>query len=109
MIAAAGLALACDSWLAGHPLTLFGGSLKTTWSRPISMKLVWQHVMMLGHFDAEQIDTVLWSLPQETRISILYPLIALAVLKLRRRKLLALVIAIEPGYWQFPSSFPTRT
>jgi peptidoglycan/LPS O-acetylase OafA/YrhL len=105
-LAAIALALAGDYWLAGHPLSLFGGSVKTTWSRPISMHLVWQHVMMLGHFDAEQIDPVLWSLVQEMRISILYPLIALAVLKLSRRGLLTLVMVIEAGVLAVPFFFP---
>ncbi|HUY81102.1 MAG TPA: acyltransferase [Acidobacteriaceae bacterium] len=105
-LAAVALALAGDYWLAGHPLSLFGGSLKTTWSRPISMHLVWQHVRMLGHFDTEQINPVLWSLVQEMRISILYPLIGLAVLKLSRRGLLALVAAVEACVLAVPYFFP---
>lgn len=105
-IAAVALALGCDYSLAAHPLSLFGGSLETTWSRPISMHLVWQHVMMLGHFDTEQIDPVLWSLVQEMRISILYPLIGLAVLKLGRRGLFALVAVIEACVLAVPYFFP---
>jgi peptidoglycan/LPS O-acetylase OafA/YrhL len=105
-IAAVALALAGDYWLGGHPLPLFGGSTATTWSRPISLTLVLQHVIMLGHFDSIQFDSVLWSLVQEMRISILYPLIAWAVLKLSRRRLLALVLVIEACVLAVPFFFP---
>ncbi|HTW45841.1 MAG TPA: acyltransferase [Acidobacteriaceae bacterium] len=105
-LAAVAVALAGDCLLGHHPLSLFGGSLEPTWAKPTSWKLIVQHVVMLGRFDAQQFDTVLWSLVQEMRISILYPLIALAVLKLRRWKLLALVIAIEAGVLAVPFFFP---
>lgn len=105
-LAALALAVAGDYYFAGHPLSLFHDSLKTQWARPVSLKLIVQHVAMLGSFDAEQFNTVLWSLVQEMRISIFYPLIALAVLKLRGRSLLGLVLVIEVFVLAMPLFFP---
>jgi peptidoglycan/LPS O-acetylase OafA/YrhL len=64
------------------------------WTHPITANMIIQHVLLYGN-QIGQLDQVLWSLVQEMRISIIYPLIAILVLKLRTRHLLLIVAAIE--------------
>lgn len=45
-----------------------------------SDRAILQHVVMLGNFNAGQYDPVLWSLVQEMQISVIFPLLALAVI-----------------------------
>ena len=56
-----------------------------TWSQPVRAGLVLQHVLFLGVYDNAQYNTAFWSLIYEMRISLAFPLIALAVLRWRGR------------------------
>ena len=105
-LAAVAIAVIGNAVLGGHPLPGFGGSANETWSVPVSTKVVLQHIAMLGTFPTARFNTVLWSLVQEMRISIFYPLIALAVLRLSSRALLALVIAVEAFVAGLPIFLP---
>jgi peptidoglycan/LPS O-acetylase OafA/YrhL len=105
-LAAVALAVLGNWKLGGYPLPGFGGGVKETWSEPVSAKVVWEHIAMLGIFPTARFNTALWSLVQEMRISIYFPLIALAVLRLSARALLALVVAIEAIIAALPLVFP---
>lgn len=105
-LAAVAIAVIGNAVLGGHPLPGFGGAVNETWSQPVSAKVVMQHIAMLGTFPTARFNTVLWSLVQEMRISIYYPLLALAVLKLSSRALLALVAAVEAFVAILPLFFP---
>jgi peptidoglycan/LPS O-acetylase OafA/YrhL len=54
-----------------------------TWSAPVTTRLVVQHILFLGNYDWSQFNTAFWSLVYEMRISLLFPFLALAVLRLR--------------------------
>jgi peptidoglycan/LPS O-acetylase OafA/YrhL len=105
-LAAVAIAVLGNAALGGHPLPGFGGSASETWMEPVSAKVVLQHIIMLGNFPVSRFNQVLWSLVQEMRISIFYPLIAVAVLTVRPRWLLALVIAVEGSLWVLTLFFP---
>jgi len=105
-LAAVAIAILGNVVLGGHPLPGFGGAVNETWSEPVSTKVVLQHIAMLGTFPTARFNTVLWSLVQEMRISIFYPLIALAVLRLSSRALLGLAVAIEAFVAGLPLFFP---
>lgn len=105
-LAAVFLAVLGNWLLAGYPLPGFTGATAETWSQPVSAKVVLEHIAMLGTFPTARFNTALWSLVQEMRISIFYPLIALAVIKFSARTLLALVIAIEAFVAALPLFFP---
>ena len=104
-LAAVAIAVIGNAVLGGHPLPGFGGSANETWSVPVSTNVVLQHIAMLGIFPTARFNTVLWSLVQEMRISIFYPLIALAILRLSARALLALVLAVEAFVAALPLFF----
>jgi peptidoglycan/LPS O-acetylase OafA/YrhL len=54
-----------------------------TWSAPVTTSLVVQHILLLGNYDWSQFNTAFWSLVYEMRISLVFPFLALAVLRLR--------------------------
>jgi peptidoglycan/LPS O-acetylase OafA/YrhL len=54
-----------------------------TWSEPITAKLVIQHILFIGNYDWSQFNTAFWSLVYEMRISLVFPFMALAVLRLK--------------------------
>jgi peptidoglycan/LPS O-acetylase OafA/YrhL len=56
-----------------------------TWSTPVTTHLVVQHILFLGNYDWSQFNTAFWSLVHEMRISLIFPFIAVAVLRLRSR------------------------
>jgi peptidoglycan/LPS O-acetylase OafA/YrhL len=94
-LAAVGLALIFDAWLGQRLLPGFSGAMNNTWNEPITAHRVLQHVLMLGNFPAAQFNTVLWSLVQEMRISLIFPLLALIVLRLRLGGIALLVLVLE--------------
>lgn len=105
-LAAVAIAVLGNQLLGGHPLPGFTGAVHATWTEPVSARVVLQHIVMLGNFPVDRFNQVLWSLVQEMRISIFYPLIALAVLGLSGRALLALVASVEVSVAALPLFFP---
>lgn len=94
-LAAVILSATLCAWLGQKPLPGFTGTVAARWQQPVTLHGFIQHVMMLGNFDAAQYNPVLWSLVQEMRISLIFPLLALAVLRFRRWGLIALVVLLE--------------
>lgn len=88
------LGLLGDYVLARHSSAAVPLRYGEMWTEPITWHLVVQHVLLYGSHIG-QLDQVLWSLVQEMRISILYPLIAILVLRLSTRRLVLVVLAIE--------------
>ncbi|WP_158941715.1 acyltransferase [Granulicella sp. S190] len=76
--------------LAGH-----GKWTSSFWSQPVSPSLVLQHIAFLGVYDWRQFDFVIWSLIDEMRISIIFPVLALLVLHLRIRTAILLAGAVS--------------
>ncbi|WP_040948843.1 acyltransferase family protein [Gorillibacterium massiliense] len=57
------------------------GWFNTLWADPIDFKSVLSHFSMIGHFNTELLDSPIWSLVVEMRISIIFPLIMFVVMK----------------------------
>lgn len=93
-LAAVLLGLLGDYFLGQHSPKGFIVAKTDMWTQPITVSMIVQHVLLYGS-KIGQLDQVLWSLVQEMRISIVYPLIAILVLKLRTRYLILIVAAIE--------------
>lgn len=51
------------------------------WSRPYSWETIASHFSLVGSFDTNALNPVIWSLVDEMRISILFPLLAAFVLR----------------------------
>jgi peptidoglycan/LPS O-acetylase OafA/YrhL len=82
-LAALALAVVCDHMLPAYASNNFW--INETWSQPVSSSLVLRHILFLGDYNWAQFNTAFWSLVYEMRISLIFPFIALAVLRLRAR------------------------
>ena len=81
-LGALALAILCDISFPGHgPYANYW--INYTWSEPPTARLVLQHILFLGNYDWAQFNTAFWSLVYEMRISLVFPLIAVSVLRLR--------------------------
>jgi peptidoglycan/LPS O-acetylase OafA/YrhL len=70
-----------------------------TWSAPVTTSLVVQHILFLGSYDWSQFNTAFWSLVYEMRISLLFPFIALAVLRLRALWVILCAAALSLAFY----------
>ena len=78
-----GLALIAIQTFAGYPLPGFSGAVTNTWFEAPRAPLVWQHIAMIGLYAGDRYNEVYWSLIQEMRISLVFPVIALLVRRTR--------------------------
>jgi peptidoglycan/LPS O-acetylase OafA/YrhL len=69
--------------------------INVTWTQPVTSHLVMQHILFLGNYNWSQFNTAFWSLVYEMRISLVFPLIALAVLRLRSIWLILIAAALS--------------
>ena len=95
-LGALGLALACDFFFHGPARS--GLSYPTewanlTWTSPITGRLLLEQILFLGNYPWAQVNTAFWSLVFELRISLIFPLLLVAVLTLRQRWVLLIGIA----------------
>ena len=96
-LGALALAIFCDLYLSR------GGKyenywLNLTWGKPVTSRLIVQHILFLGNYDWAQFNTAFWSLVYEMRISLVFPFIALAVLRFRAIWLVLAAIALSFAY-----------
>jgi peptidoglycan/LPS O-acetylase OafA/YrhL len=94
-LVAVGLAVVAIRIWGGYRLAGFSSSVNEAWTEPVRVRLLAQHVLMLGDFQVTQYNPVLWSLVQEMRISIVFPLIALAVVYCSSLQLILIVGVME--------------
>jgi peptidoglycan/LPS O-acetylase OafA/YrhL len=81
-LGALAFAILCDlHFSARNPIDNYW--IRWTWSAPVTTSLVVQHILFLGNYDWSQFNTAFWSLVYEMRISLVFPFLALAVLRLR--------------------------
>lgn len=57
------------------------GWFNSAWLSPVSFKDLISHFIMLGAFDFGKLDNAIWSLVHEMRISLIFPLIMIFVLR----------------------------
>jgi peptidoglycan/LPS O-acetylase OafA/YrhL len=71
--------------------------LSVVWSNPPNAKLILQHVLFLGEYNWGQYNPAFWSLVFEMRISLIFPFVAVAILRVRTRwaLLAALLFALS--------------
>lgn len=93
---AAALALACaaNAFFYG-PVPGVSAWFQQTWRTPPDLRSVLDHVGMIGSYDYSRYNTAFWSLVYEARISCIFPLIALAVVKFRARTLVAAAFGLS--------------
>jgi peptidoglycan/LPS O-acetylase OafA/YrhL len=80
-LVALAVSVAGASWL--HGAVTRSGWFLLSWSEPVRLWLVVQHVLFLGNYDTFQFDNPIWSLVYEMRISIVFPWLCAFVLRLK--------------------------
>ncbi|MFZ4408604.1 MAG: acyltransferase family protein [Paracraurococcus sp.] len=65
------------------------------WSAAPDAQALWRHLAMLGDTHSAHLNVVMWSLTYELRISLVFPLLLLAVLRLPLRVLLPGMLVLQ--------------
>lgn len=91
-LAAIAVAVAGAFWL--HGIVTASPWFHRSWSEPVNWRLVGQHVLFVGAYDTSQFDNPIWSLVQEMRISLVFPLLCGLVLRLKSRWSFAIVAGL---------------
>jgi peptidoglycan/LPS O-acetylase OafA/YrhL len=93
-LAALMLALGGDYFLHQHVHGMSHWSTET-WSEAIPKHLVLQHLFLLGNYDSGQFNTAFWTLIHEMRISIIFPFLLIAVVRLGDKVALSLAFLLS--------------
>jgi|SRR6185312_805636 len=91
-LAALVLAIAAD-WRFHQPIQVSAWFSKT-WTAPLTWPLILQHILLVGNYDIAQINTAFWSLAVEIRLSLLFPLLCIPLLRWNRRLAIFLLGAL---------------
>jgi peptidoglycan/LPS O-acetylase OafA/YrhL len=75
------IAIAAEVCLSPHGIYGLTSWFNNVWTAHLSWQLVLNHYLLLGSFSNTRLDPVIWSLVQEMRISIIFPLLMLIFLQ----------------------------
>ncbi|WP_345951543.1 acyltransferase [Mucilaginibacter sp. PAMB04274] len=77
----------------------YNNFLKSQWQFTYSNSLLVDHILLVGNFKTDTINTVIWSLVHEMRVAILFPVLLL-ILKLNWRIVicLSLLVSVLAGF-----------
>ena len=91
------LTLAIAAAARWHGALGFNAWADLTWSDPVNLRVVLDHLGMVADYDWAQINTAFWSLVIEMRISIVFPLLLLTTRRLRPAVSLGLAATLILG------------
>jgi peptidoglycan/LPS O-acetylase OafA/YrhL len=97
---AASILLSAGLWWAMRPAALDGVPPwfnADPWSAMPDAAALWRHLAMLGDTHSAHLNVVMWSLTYELRISLVFPLLLIAVQRLPLRVLLPGMLALQVG------------
>lgn len=72
-----------------------GTWVQTKWTEDPSVVSILQHFLLLGNFETTTYNPAIWSLVQEMRISIIFPLLVLLVVKWKTKHVIAIGITLS--------------
>lgn len=75
------------------------------WSSGISIKLIFEHLILIGSFPNAEINPVLWSLVHEMRISFLFPILVILVKRYRSKNVLLVGLLTSSISWVLYTTF----
>jgi peptidoglycan/LPS O-acetylase OafA/YrhL len=76
-LGAVAVAVTLDAVFSRHGISTLSEWFNKTWSQPPTLALIIKHLVLVDSFDSAQYDPVLWSLVQEMRLSLIFPLLML--------------------------------
>jgi len=68
-----------------YPLKEAGYWFNVLWAEPLTIVNVLNHILFIGYYDSNTINGSIWSLVHELRISIIFPILALILLRFKKR------------------------
>lgn len=77
-----------------HGLNAYDDWFERTWHYAPEWRMVVQHVLLIGEYPSDVYNTAFWSLVQEMRVSIFFPLLCWLILRLRALKSMVLAVAL---------------
>lgn len=83
-----------------HGLDAYDEWFERTWHHAPAWKMVLQHILLLGDYPSDVYNTAFWSLVQEMRISIVFPVLCWLVLRFRAvgSTILAAALFVGEGF-----------
>lgn len=109
-LAAAVLISALFYWLV-KPVPIVGGSTwlnQKSWEAPPSLGLLLGHLALLDTTLFQSLDNVIWSLVHEIRISVIFPLLAVCIVRWPRQTLVLSLILSACGFYFAPDKTPPQ-
>ncbi|MDC6158984.1 acyltransferase [Bacillus albus] len=87
--------LLCITMFSGSHIGGYSDWFHSLWSTPITLELIVKHLLLIGVYDTDSYNFVVWSLVHEIRISIIFPLIILVVSRYSRKKVVLLNVIVS--------------
>jgi peptidoglycan/LPS O-acetylase OafA/YrhL len=97
-----------------HQIAGLSGWFNGSWTNLPDLNLIGEHLVMIGNIHTEDFNKVIWSLVQEMRISLIFPLLVLIVKRFDYKISLAFcllcsVIAATNNLYHFQTSYGLNT
>jgi peptidoglycan/LPS O-acetylase OafA/YrhL len=77
-----------------------------TWGQPVTESLLFSHLLLIGNYDWSQYNTAFWSLVQEMRVSLCFPILFLVVSRFRILWVLLAALLCSLTYQQIQGAYP---
>ncbi|HFJ9465744.1 TPA: acyltransferase family protein [Bacillus cereus] len=78
---ATAIAVIANLTLSKNGILMYSNWFNKIWTSETTFLDILNHILFLGYYSADQYNTVIWSLVHEMRISIIFPLLMLAILR----------------------------
>lgn len=75
------IAIIANLTLSKNGISMYSTWFNKIWTSETTFLDILNHILFLGYYSADQYNTVIWSLVHEMRISIIFPLLMLAILR----------------------------
>ncbi|MEH7386542.1 acyltransferase [Bacillus sp. JJ1521] len=71
------------------------GWFNLSWKVPLTLKDMVDHILMIGNFNTNLYNNVIWSLVQEMRVSLIFPILAIIIYRVKWKISLLLCICLS--------------
>ena len=89
------IAIICRTTISGYGISYLSEWFNRSWTIESSSSLIAQHILLVGKYNTDAYNGVIWSLVHEMRISIIFPLILMICLRKTLRCSLLLLFSLS--------------
>ncbi|PFD38778.1 acyltransferase [Bacillus cereus] len=80
-LVAISIAIICQATISEYGISYLSEWFNRSWTIESSLGLIAQHVLLVGKYNTDTYNSVIWSLVHEMRISIIFPLVLMVCLR----------------------------